>query len=50
MVKASSRRSAGGFDRLNKVFDGELEQVLGDVSDAIWERAGELFGLSPSAR
>jgi type I restriction enzyme R subunit len=28
----------GGFERLNKVFDGKLEQILGDLSEAIWER------------
>lgn len=28
----------GGFDRLNKVFDGKLEQILGDVNEAIWEK------------
>jgi type I restriction enzyme R subunit len=27
----------GGFARLNKVFDGKLEQVLGDLSEALWE-------------
>jgi type I restriction enzyme R subunit len=27
----------GGFTRLNKVFDGKLEQVLGDLSEALWE-------------
>jgi len=26
----------GGFDRLNKIFDGKLEQILGDVNEAIW--------------
>jgi type I restriction enzyme R subunit len=28
----------GGFARLNKVFDGKLDQILGDLSDAIWEK------------
>ena len=30
------KAQAGGFDRLNKVFDGRLEQLLGDISEAIW--------------
>ncbi|MEZ4327219.1 MAG: type I restriction-modification system endonuclease [Polyangiales bacterium] len=30
-------KAKGGFDRLNKTFDGKLEQILGDLSDALWE-------------
>jgi type I restriction enzyme R subunit len=30
----------GGFQRLNKVFGGQLETVLGDINDEIWKRAG----------
>ncbi|MDH5671160.1 MAG: type I restriction-modification system endonuclease [Myxococcales bacterium] len=30
----------GGFERLNKVFDGRLEQILGDVNEALWEGQG----------
>jgi type I restriction enzyme R subunit len=30
--------ASGGFTRLNKIFDGKLEQLLGDVNEAIWER------------
>jgi type I restriction enzyme, R subunit len=29
-------RAHGGFDRLNKVFDGQLEAVLGELADGIW--------------
>jgi len=29
----------GGFDRINKVFDGRLEQILGDLQEAIWAPA-----------
>ena len=29
----------GGFVRLNKVFDGQLETLLGEISDAIWATA-----------
>ena len=30
----------GGFQRLNKVFDGRLEAVLGDINEALWRDAG----------
>jgi type I restriction enzyme, R subunit len=30
----------GGFARLNKVFDGELENVLGGINEEMWKRAG----------
>ncbi len=30
-------RTEGGFDRLNKVFGGHLEDVLGEICDAVWE-------------
>ncbi len=26
----------GGFNRLNKVFDGELDRLLSDIQDAVW--------------
>ena len=29
-------RSQGGFNRLNKIFDGKLEEVLGDLHDELW--------------
>ncbi|WP_437563101.1 type I restriction-modification system endonuclease [Sorangium sp. So ce542] len=29
----------GGFQRIDKIFDGQLEQVLGDLKEAIWEKA-----------
>ena len=32
--------TAGGFERINKVFDGRLEQILGDLQDAIWKPTG----------
>ena len=31
---------AGGFARLNKVFDGKLEQLIGDLADEVWRDAG----------
>ena len=30
---------AGGFERLNKVFGGRLEAVLGEIIDGIWRQA-----------
>jgi type I restriction enzyme R subunit len=32
-------RAEGGFARLNKVFDGRLEDLLRDVTDAVWRVA-----------
>lgn len=32
-------QSEGGFQRLNKVFNGELETILGQIVDAIWPLA-----------
>jgi type I restriction enzyme R subunit len=29
-------RAQGGFPRLNKIFDGKLEEVLGDLHDELW--------------
>lgn len=31
---------AGGFERLNKVFGGKLEALLGEIGDGIWRVAG----------
>ncbi|MCB9779937.1 MAG: type I restriction-modification system endonuclease [Alphaproteobacteria bacterium] len=33
-------KAQGGFDRLNKVFGGHLEDVLGEISEAVWEDVG----------
>lgn len=32
-------KSLGGFNRINKVFDGKLEAVLGDLHEALWQAA-----------
>lgn len=34
------RAEGGGFDRLNKVFDGRLEAVLDELIDGVWESGG----------
>ncbi len=31
------KREGGGFKRLDKIFGGELESVLGQFNDAVWE-------------
>jgi type I restriction enzyme, R subunit len=33
-------KSQGGFERINKVFEGKLEQVLGELHDTVWKQAG----------
>ena len=33
------KRTGGGFDRINRVFGGELQQVLDDFHDAMWTQA-----------
>ena len=33
------RNQGGGFDRLNKQFDGKLDEILGEMRETIWERA-----------
>jgi len=35
-----SFRAHGGFARLNKVFDGKLEQLLGEIHEALWKDVG----------
>ena len=27
----------GGFQRLNKIFDGKLEVILGDINEELWK-------------
>jgi type I restriction enzyme R subunit len=34
------KAQGGGFQRLDKIFEGRLEEVLGDLQEAIWEKAG----------
>lgn len=33
-------KAQGGFDRLNKVFGGHLDEVLGSLTEAVWTDAG----------
>lgn len=32
-------RAQGGFNRINKVFDGQLETILGDIKEVMWKDA-----------
>lgn len=37
---AGQFKADGGFARLNKVFDGKLETILGELADEVWKDAG----------
>jgi len=32
------KREGGGFPRLNKIFDGRLQQIVAQFNDAVWQR------------
>jgi len=34
------RTQGGGFDRLNKLFQGRLETILAEIGDRLWQEAG----------
>lgn len=38
-LDAGQFKQMGGFTRLNKVFKGELETILRDIADAMWQAA-----------
>jgi type I restriction enzyme, R subunit len=33
------REETGGFTRLNRIFDGRLEAILGDINDELWSKS-----------
>jgi type I restriction enzyme R subunit len=33
------KRDGGGFPRLNKIFGGHLEEILGEFNEAVWRQA-----------
>jgi type I restriction enzyme R subunit len=33
------RAAMGGFDRLNRVFDGRLDAILGDINEELWRKS-----------
>jgi len=39
-IDSGAFASQGGFRHLDKTFDGQLEQVLGDLGDAMWKETG----------
>ncbi|HEX3346209.1 MAG TPA: type I restriction-modification enzyme R subunit C-terminal domain-containing protein, partial [Polyangiaceae bacterium] len=39
-LDAGQFKADGGFARLNKVFDGRLESLLGELADEVWKDAG----------
>ncbi|UBF30506.1 type I restriction-modification system endonuclease (plasmid) [Kovacikia minuta CCNUW1] len=34
------KTQGGGFDRLNKLFNGQLETILGEIRDRLWQDVG----------
>jgi len=38
--KGEFKTQGGGFERLNKVFNGRLAGILGEISDRLWGNAG----------
>ena len=32
------KKEAGGFNRINKVFEGKLEKILEDINEQVWEK------------
>lgn len=38
--KGEFKTQGGGFERLNKVFNGKLAGILGEISDRLWGEAG----------
>lgn len=34
------QREGGGFVRLNKLFNGQLQELLGAFNDALWDNDG----------
>jgi type I restriction enzyme, R subunit len=35
--KAEFEAQGGGYDRPDRIFDGHLGQILGDIQDALWK-------------
>jgi len=38
------RTQGGGFDRLNRIFDGKLEPILDQFNESIWPAAANIRG------
>ncbi|PLW68159.1 type I restriction-modification system endonuclease [Pseudohalioglobus lutimaris] len=39
-INESALRRKGGFNRVNKMFDGELPQLLEAINEAVWDQTG----------
>ena len=39
-LDAGEFQANGGLNRINKVFDGRLEAILGEVNEALWKGVG----------
>lgn len=37
--RGAFKAQCGGFERLNKAFDGQLEEILVQINQALWEEA-----------
>lgn len=35
--RGAFKAQGGGFERINKAFDGRLEEILVDINDALWQ-------------
>ena len=33
------RAAMGGFDRLNRIFEGRLDAILGDINEELWRKS-----------
>jgi len=36
--KGEFKSQGGGFTRLNKVFNGQLEEILAEIGDRLWQQ------------
>ena len=39
-INDSALRTRGGYNRINKIFDGELPQILEAINEAVWMQTG----------
>jgi type I restriction enzyme R subunit len=37
--RGAFKAQGGGFERLNRTFDGKLEEILVDINEALWQEA-----------
>ena len=39
-INESALKQKGGYNRINKMFDGQLPQVLEAINEAVWMQTG----------